>query len=123
MTLEEEFEALQDGDTLNLIGAGFDVDEDSYLVLGGLTFFLNHIDYHISIVSEMDGVYDEIQTIPQLALEKPAGNHYTFMTSGSFHRIQFESVAFEFDDYGEPRTSAFHIRVLEFAVFYQGRLI
>lgn len=110
--MPDELDLLEDGETLDLQGDGFGVTETIFECNGPYSF-LNDIPYGISIASDLDGMYDEIVTIPEMANEQAAGILWVLLTSGFFHRVRFEANAV-----GE----GFHIRLFEATVYYQGQL-
>jgi hypothetical protein len=110
--MPDELDELEDGETLDLQGAGFGVAETTFESNGPYSF-LNFIEYGITVASDLDGLYDEIVTTPEMANEQAAGILWVLMTSGFFHRIRFTA-----NEVGD----GFHIRLFEATVYYQGQL-
>lgn len=101
----DDEETLDLGPTLTPVEDEFDTNMQFSL--------LNHMTYNVSVVHELDGMYDELTTEPQMATEKAAGILWVLMTSGFFHRVYVEAV--------EDR-QFYHIRFCEATMHYQGQL-
>lgn len=109
--MADSFDELDDDETLDLGLLETAVDET---IEFNMQFsLLNHYSYDISVVHELDGVYDELLTTPQIAVEKAGMILYVLLTSGFFHRIRFEAT--------EPGDS-FHLKFIEATMYYQGQL-
>lgn len=81
--------------------------------MNGPYSLLNHTHYNVSVASDLDGMYDEIVTEPALAVEKPAVNLYTLLTSGIYHRVRISAT---------QEMQRFHLQTLTGTVYYQGQL-
>jgi hypothetical protein len=129
--MADEFNDLRDGDTLDLQGTGFDtVDwvqdwDDTY----GL---LNYITYEITIACDLDGLYDELITIPLMANEQAGSILWVLMSSGFFQRIRLRATDYQYlqvagdpEQVGtihEPHGQQIHVRLAEATMYYQGQL-
>lgn len=109
--MPDSLDLLEDGDSLDLGNIGDAVDEN--IDCNGQFSLLNHTTYNVSVVHELDGVYDELVTIPMMAAEKAAGILWVLLTSGFFHRIRLGAS----DD-----RQRFHLRFCEATMNYQGQL-
>lgn len=74
---------------------------------------LNHTGYGITILSDIDGSYDDIVVTPEPAYQRPGATLWTGMPSGFWHRIRLTATAA-----GE----AYHVRSCEATMVYQGQL-
>lgn len=111
----DELDLLEDGETLDLNGAdGFDDPTPEWTIdMNGPFSLLNYILYRISVVSDQDGTYDEIVTVPLMASEQAGSILWVLLTSGFFHRLRLEAI--------EPG-EAYHLRFCEATMYYQGQL-
>lgn len=110
--MEDEIDNMVDGETLDLNGDGFEEPAEYVRDFHDPTAVLSRITYQISVASDLDGLYDEIVTIPEIASEKPGGILWVLLTSGFYHRIRFNAV--------EPG-DGFHLRLCECTMYYQGQ--
>ena len=115
--MADSLDNLEDGGTLDLGLIDTAIDEVIEMNKSGgpdlSISLLNHITYNVSVVHELDGLYDELITVPEMAVEKAAGILWVLMTSGFFHRIRVEAT----DD-----RQFYHIRLCEATMVYQGQL-
>lgn len=74
---------------------------------------LNRTTYNVSVVHTLDGLYDELVTIPEMADEKAGSILWVLITSGFFHRVRVSAT----EDF-----QIWHIRLLEATMVYQGQL-
>lgn len=115
-------EALGDA-TLDLQGTGFDT-VDEIIDMNMQFSLLNYITIDVSVVHELDGLYDVLITVPLLASEMPGGILYVLMTSGFFHRVRVKADGFyrDAETTTELHGQQYHIRFVEATMVYQGQL-
>lgn len=111
--MPDEIDELLDGETLDLDGLGFPIPAEYIIEMNGVHSLLNHTTYEISLVHELDGLYDDLLTTPEMASEKAGGILWVAMTSGFFHRVRLEAA----DD-----RQYYHVRFCEATMVYQGQL-
>lgn len=111
--MPDELDLLEDEETLDLNGTGFQVPDEAEFECNGPFSLLNFITYLLSVASDLDGMYDEIVTEPVMANEQAGGILWVLLTSGFFHRVRFEA-----RDPGQY----YHLRFCEATMYYQGQL-
>lgn len=109
--MPDSLDLLEDGDTLDL--GSIVTEPDETIECNGPYSLLNHTTYNVSVVHELDGLYDELITEPLMAAEKAAGILWVLLTSGFFHRVRLSAT----DD-----RQRFHLRFCEATMNYQGQL-
>lgn len=108
----DDLDNLADGQTLDLQGGtGFNSVEETFEAGGQFALLTQH-DVQVSVVSDLDGLYDQIITSPEIADEQAGSILYVLLTSGYFHRIRFTA---------NQAREYFHIRLLEATMYYQGQ--
>lgn len=112
-----------DDTTLDLQGTGFST-LDEIIDMNGTFALLNYITYDVSVVHELDGLYDDQITEPVMADEKAGGILWVLLTSGFFHRVRVKADDFSYDwgNHGELHGQQFHLRFCEATMMYQGQL-
>lgn len=97
----------------DLMGLGGWDEIENQIELNQRHSLLNHLTYNVSVVHELDGLYDELITIPDLAVERVAAILWVLITSGFFHRIRIEA---------SENNQYYHLRLVEATMVYQGQL-
>lgn len=123
MAVPDALDLLEEDETLDLQGTGFGTIEETIDMNSRLSL-LNYITLDVSVLSDLDGVYNEIVTEPVLAIEKVGGLLYVLMTSGFWHRVRVGANGYYRDP--EPTTElhfeSFHLKNVECTIYYSGQL-